>query len=198
MHLYHVGHPRHAADAAVLRNQLRTSVSTSSSICLPTAAWNDRWEAGDFDWLTQGSVVDADPDDDDLNFFYSDGPWNTHVLQRPEVEDSSNLRALPGTWKRVRPSSRTSWDPAGARRPSPSSITPVDITGLLSTSRATCSPGDALPGEGLAGQVRRQVGETARNVANPWSFRTQMTRTKESLEPWNRRAQGQAGGRCSH
>jgi peptide/nickel transport system substrate-binding protein len=53
---------------------------------LQQAAWNERWLAGDFDWLTNGSVADADPDDGHWNFFHSEGPWNTHGYTSPEVD----------------------------------------------------------------------------------------------------------------
>ncbi len=61
----------------VIRNQLRDIGLDVQIEQLQTAAWNDRWLASDYDWLVNGSVVDADPDDGHWNFFRSDGPWNT-------------------------------------------------------------------------------------------------------------------------
>ncbi len=51
------------------------------------AAWNERWLAKDFDWIVNGSVVDADPDDGHWNFFHSDGPWNNHSYNNPNVDE---------------------------------------------------------------------------------------------------------------
>jgi peptide/nickel transport system substrate-binding protein len=53
---------------------------------LQGAAWNERWLAKDYDWIVNGSVVDADPDDGHWNFFYSEGPWNTYSYNNPEVD----------------------------------------------------------------------------------------------------------------
>ena len=54
---------------------------------LQQAAWNERWLAGDYDWILNGSVADADPDDGHWNFFYSEGPWNSYSYNNPEVDD---------------------------------------------------------------------------------------------------------------
>jgi ABC-type transport system substrate-binding protein len=43
-----------------------------------SAANNEQWLASDYDMNINGSVVDADPDDGNWNFFYSEGPWNTY------------------------------------------------------------------------------------------------------------------------
>jgi peptide/nickel transport system substrate-binding protein len=53
---------------------------------LQGAAWNERWLAKDFDWIVNGSVVDADPDDGHWNFFYSKGPWNPQGYNSPDVD----------------------------------------------------------------------------------------------------------------
>jgi peptide/nickel transport system substrate-binding protein len=53
---------------------------------LQGAAYDERWQAGDYDWIIQGSVVDADPDDGHWNFFYSEGPWNTIGYKNAEVD----------------------------------------------------------------------------------------------------------------
>jgi peptide/nickel transport system substrate-binding protein len=71
----------------VLRNQLADLGLDVQFEQLQQAAWNERWLAGDFDWITNGSVADADPDDGHWNFFYSEGPWNTHGYNNPEVDE---------------------------------------------------------------------------------------------------------------
>ena len=71
------------------------------------AAFNERWQAGDYDMFLHGSVVDADPDDGHWNIFYSEGPWNTYGYKSDEADrlldgDARDLRsgrarpALPG------------------------------------------------------------------------------------------------------
>jgi peptide/nickel transport system substrate-binding protein len=70
----------------VLRNQLTDLGLDVQFEQLQQAAWNERWQAGDFDWLINGSVADADPDDGHWNFFYSKGPWNTHGYNNPKVD----------------------------------------------------------------------------------------------------------------
>ena len=72
--------------AEVLRNQLSDIGLDVQFEQLQQAAWNERWQAGDFDWITNGSVADADPDDGHWNFFHSEGPWNTHGYTNPEVD----------------------------------------------------------------------------------------------------------------
>jgi len=64
--------------AETVRTQLRDLGLDVQIEQLQAAAWNERWLAGDFDWIINGSVVDADPDDGHWNFFHSEGPWNTH------------------------------------------------------------------------------------------------------------------------
>lgn len=60
-----------------LRNQL-LQIGVSPVITpLQSADYNSRWEKSDYDMAIEGSVVDADPDDNDYNFFYPNGPWNT-------------------------------------------------------------------------------------------------------------------------
>jgi peptide/nickel transport system substrate-binding protein len=70
----------------VVRNQLKEIGLDVQIEQLQQAAWNERWAAGDFDWILNGSVADADPDDGHWNFFHSDGPWNTHKYTNPEVD----------------------------------------------------------------------------------------------------------------
>ena len=72
--------------AEVLRNQLSDIGLDVQFEQLQQAAWNERWQASDFDWLTNGSVADADPDDGHWNFFHSEGPWNTHGYNNQEVD----------------------------------------------------------------------------------------------------------------
>ena len=60
-----------------IRNQLQDIGLDVQLDKVDDSVYNSRWEAGDYDWAIQGSVVDADPDDNDFNFFYPDGPWNT-------------------------------------------------------------------------------------------------------------------------
>ena len=50
------------------------------------AAFNERWQAGDYDMFLHGSVVDADPDDGHWNIFYSEGPWNTYGYNSEEAD----------------------------------------------------------------------------------------------------------------
>ena len=73
--------------AEVLRNQLKEIGLDIQVELLQNAAWNERWEAGDFDMLTNGSVVDADPDDGHWNFFQSEGPWNTYGYKSAKADE---------------------------------------------------------------------------------------------------------------
>ena len=73
--------------AEVLRNQLSEIGLDIQIELLQQAAWNERWEAGDFEWIINGSVADADPDDGHWNFFYSEGPFNTYSYNNPEVDE---------------------------------------------------------------------------------------------------------------
>ena len=50
------------------------------------AAFNERWQSGDYDLFLHGSVVDADPDDGHWNIFYSEGPWNTYGYKSEEAD----------------------------------------------------------------------------------------------------------------
>ncbi|MEZ4562764.1 MAG: ABC transporter substrate-binding protein [Thermomicrobiales bacterium] len=72
--------------AEVLRGQLADIGVDVQFDLLQQAAWNERWAAGDFDWIINGSVVDADPDDGHWNFFHSEGPWNTFKYRNPDVD----------------------------------------------------------------------------------------------------------------
>jgi peptide/nickel transport system substrate-binding protein len=76
----------------VVRNQLKDIGLDVQIEQLQAAAWNERWLAKDFDWIINGSVVDADPDDGHWNFFHSEGPWNTYGYVSAEVD-----AALAGT-----------------------------------------------------------------------------------------------------
>ena len=72
--------------AEVLQSQMRDVGIDMQIELLQGAAWNERWLAKDYDWIVNGSVVDADPDDGHWNFFYSTGPWNTYSYNNPEVD----------------------------------------------------------------------------------------------------------------
>ena len=71
----------------VLRNQLLELGLDVQIETLQQAAWNERWLAGDYDWIQNGSVADADPDDGHWNFFYSEGPWNSFKYNNPKVDE---------------------------------------------------------------------------------------------------------------
>jgi peptide/nickel transport system substrate-binding protein len=73
--------------AEVLRNQLSDLGVDVQFELLQQAAWNERWTAGDYDWIINGSVVDADPDDGHWNFFHSEGPWNTYAYANSKVDE---------------------------------------------------------------------------------------------------------------
>jgi peptide/nickel transport system substrate-binding protein len=69
-----------------IRNQLlKIGVNVTLNL-LQDSDYNDRWQKGDYQMAIQGSVVDADPDDNDYNFFYPDGPWNTGKWNRPQAK----------------------------------------------------------------------------------------------------------------
>lgn len=74
-------------NAEVLRNQLSEIGLTLELDIVQQAVWNERWIAGDYDLMVNGSVVDPDPDDSVWNFFLSDGPWNTYGYVSEEVDD---------------------------------------------------------------------------------------------------------------
>ncbi|HEX5502829.1 MAG TPA: ABC transporter substrate-binding protein [Thermomicrobiales bacterium] len=69
-----------------LRNELLAIGVEVNLTLLQDSDFNDRWQKGDYDMAIQGSVVDADPDDNDYNFFYPDGPWNTGKWNRDEAK----------------------------------------------------------------------------------------------------------------
>jgi len=69
-----------------LRNQLLQVGIQVDLQLLQDSDYNDRWEKGDYDMDIEGSVVDADPDDNDYNFFYPDGPWNTGKWNRDQAK----------------------------------------------------------------------------------------------------------------
>jgi peptide/nickel transport system substrate-binding protein len=73
--------------AEVLRNQLSEIGLDIQIELVQQAAWNERWETGDYEWIINGSVADADPDDGHWNFFYSEGPFNTYSYNNPEVDE---------------------------------------------------------------------------------------------------------------
>lgn len=69
-----------------LRNQLAEIGLEVELDLVNTTAYYERWGAGDYDMNITGSVVDADPDDNVWNYFYSEGPWNTHGYSNPEMD----------------------------------------------------------------------------------------------------------------
>jgi peptide/nickel transport system substrate-binding protein len=73
--------------AEVLRTQLTDLGLDVQLEQLQAAAWNERWLASDYDWIINGSVVDADPDDGHWNFFPTDSPWNTQGYSNPKVDE---------------------------------------------------------------------------------------------------------------
>ncbi len=74
-----------------LRNQLQDLGLDVQLDKVEDSVYNDRWEAGDYDWAIQGSVVDADPDDNAFNFFYPDGPWNTGKWNNDQAKEYLDL-----------------------------------------------------------------------------------------------------------
>lgn len=69
-----------------LRSQLAEIGLDVEMDLVNTSAYFERWDAGDYDMNITGSVVDADPDDNVWNYFYSEGPWNTHGYSNPEMD----------------------------------------------------------------------------------------------------------------
>ena len=69
-----------------LRNQLLEVGIQVDLQLLQDSDYNARWQKGDYDMDIEGSVVDADPDDNDYNFFYPDGPWNTGKWNRDQAK----------------------------------------------------------------------------------------------------------------
>jgi peptide/nickel transport system substrate-binding protein len=95
-----MGVPDEQRPAEVLRNQLMDLGLDIQFEQLQAAAWDERWLAGDFDWVINGSVADADPDDGHWNFFHSDGPWNTHGYSNPEVDELLEATRSTGVQER--------------------------------------------------------------------------------------------------
>jgi peptide/nickel transport system substrate-binding protein len=69
-----------------IRNQLLKIGVEPEMTLLQDSDYNNRWQTGDYDMDIEGSVVDADPDDNAYNFFYPDGPWNTGKWNRDEAK----------------------------------------------------------------------------------------------------------------
>ena len=70
----------------VLRNILAEIGLEVAVDKVQTAAYFERRDAGDYDAMVTGSVVDADPDDGHWNFFHSEGPWNTYGYKSEEAD----------------------------------------------------------------------------------------------------------------
>jgi peptide/nickel transport system substrate-binding protein len=68
-----------------LRNQLLEIGVDIEIELLEAAVYNQRWQSGDYQFDIEGSVVDADPDDNVFNFFYPTGPWNSGGWKNDEV-----------------------------------------------------------------------------------------------------------------
>ena len=86
-----------------VRNQLLQIGVDAQLDLLQNADFNDRWQKGDYDMAIQGSVVDADPDDNDYNFFYPDGPWNTGKWNRDQAKQLlDDERAITDQAKRAK------------------------------------------------------------------------------------------------
>jgi peptide/nickel transport system substrate-binding protein len=75
--------PRNEETIRLLLSEIGVEVQLD---LLQDAIFTERWEAGDYDFAVQGSVVDADPDDNAYNFFHSTGPWNTARWNSPEAD----------------------------------------------------------------------------------------------------------------
>ncbi len=73
--------------AEVIRNMMSDIGLDVQIEVLQSAARNERWLAGEYDWTLSGSVVDADPDDGHWNFFFSEGPWNTFGYADEEIDN---------------------------------------------------------------------------------------------------------------
>ncbi|CAA9537749.1 MAG: Oligopeptide ABC transporter, periplasmic oligopeptide-binding protein OppA [uncultured Thermomicrobiales bacterium] len=70
----------------VLRNILAEIGLDLTIDKVQTATYFERRDAGDYDTMITGSVVDADPDDGHFNFFHSEGPWNTYGYVSEEAD----------------------------------------------------------------------------------------------------------------
>jgi peptide/nickel transport system substrate-binding protein len=70
----------------VIRNQLSEIGLDVQIDLLQDAALEERWTSGDYDFEINGSIVDADPDDNDYNFFSNGGPWNTGKWVHEEAQ----------------------------------------------------------------------------------------------------------------
>jgi peptide/nickel transport system substrate-binding protein len=90
--------------AEVLRAQLIDLGLEVQIDQLQQAAWIERFLASDYDWIINGSVVDADPDDGHWNFFPTGAPWNTHGYSNPKVDElltATRTTADPATRARL-------------------------------------------------------------------------------------------------
>lgn len=71
----------------VMRDQLAEIGVELTLDIKQSAANNEQWLAGDYDMNINGSVVDADPDDGNWNFFFSEGPWNTYGYDGADTDE---------------------------------------------------------------------------------------------------------------
>lgn len=91
-------------NAEIVRLQLVEIGLTVNIDIVQGNVWNERWLAGDYDMMVNGSVTDPDPDDSVWNFFYSEGPWNTYgyiseqadalLVQQREILDRDERRTV--------------------------------------------------------------------------------------------------------
>ncbi len=91
-------------NAEIVRLQLAEIGLTVNIDIVQGNVWNERWLAGDYDMMVNGSVTDPDPDDSVWNFFYSEGPWNTYgyiseqadalLVQQREILDRDERRTV--------------------------------------------------------------------------------------------------------
>ncbi len=72
------------ATSSSIRNQLQ-DLGVDVQIDLVDAAASTNAGSRGLRLVIQGSVVDADPDDNAFNFFYPDGPWNTGKWNNEEA-----------------------------------------------------------------------------------------------------------------
>lgn len=83
-------------DEQIIRNMLAEIGVDVQIELLQDAELDERWSNGEYTFSISGSNVDADPDDNVFNFFYSTGPWNTGkwVSQRAdELLDATRATA---------------------------------------------------------------------------------------------------------
>ena len=140
--------------AEVLRNQLADLGLDVQFEQLQQAAWNERWLAGDFDWVINGSVADADPDDGHWNFFHSEGPGTRTATATPRSTGCWKPPASTGDQEERAELFHELQSILQADVPYAFLYHTIDITGFAQRRPGLRpDPGDALHGDGLAGSV---------------------------------------------